>query len=193
MFVIGLTGSLASGKTTVATMFKKCGAKVIHADNIVHQLLKPSGACYKKVVAFFGRDVCRGRHIDRKALATIVFRDARQRKKLESLIHPEVKKVIRRSLRKLKKTSATVVLDVPLLFESGLHKLVDVTVVVVSTQEKQLYRAHKYYTMTKAEALRRIKAQMPLRKKIQCADFIIDNNGTKKQTEKQVKLLWQKL
>jgi len=193
MKVIGLTGSLASGKSTVAVVFRKLGAVVINADTIAHKLIAPGGRCEKKVIKAFGPGILTRARIDRKKLAGIVFQKPRELKKLERIIHPAVARVIRYDLHKFKGTERKVVLEVPLLFEAGLDRLADVTLTVTSAQPKQLARARKHYGMGRAEALRRIKSQMPLGKKVQFSDLTIDNNGTKKQTEKQVKSLWQKL
>ena len=192
MFVIGLTGSLATGKSTVAAFFKKNGAKIISADRIAHQLIAPNGECFDPIIKHFGRGILRQGKIDRRRLGKAVFNDRRRLKKLEAIIHPAVRKRIRQELDGYQRTNKKIVLDVPLLFEAGWQRLVDVTVVVAATKETQLKRVSRS-GMSTAEAALRIKAQMPLRKKIRMADFIIDNNGTKKQTEKQVNALCQKL
>jgi len=193
MFVIGLTGSLATGKSTVAACFKRCGARVISADELAHQAIKPGTSGYRRIIKEFGQGICAGSRIDRRKLAAIVFKQPAKLKKLEGIIHPSVIRTIKSELRLARRSRQWVVLEVPLLFEAGLNKCADVTGVVASTQAHQLQRARAHYAMSTADALRRIKAQMPLQKKIRLADFIIDNNGTKKQTEKQVKSLCQKL
>jgi len=192
MFVIGLTGSLATGKSTVTAFFKKKGARVISADRLSHQLIEPGGKCFDAVLKYFGRRILKNGKIDRRQLAAIVFKNKTKRRKLERIIHPEVVKHTLDELKRYEGTNKRIVLEIPLLFEVGWHDLMDVTVVVTASEAAQLKRAQRS-GMSTAEAALRIKAQMPLRKKIRMADFIIDNNGTKKQTEKQVNALWQKL
>jgi len=191
MFVIGLTGSLATGKSTVAAFFRKRGAKVLSADSLAHQVIGPKGECFDAVIKHFGKGILHRGKIDRRRLGKIVFNDERELKKLERIIHPAVNRRIQKELNGYQRTNKKIVLEVPLLFEAGWEKMADITVVVATTKATQLKRAIRL-GMSQAEAAARIKAQMPLRKKIRRADFIIDNNGTKKQTEKQVNALCQK-
>lgn len=195
MRVIGVTGNLGTGKSTAAAMFAKLGAKVLDADKIARRLLHPGEVCFDPVVKMFGADILTRGRIDRKKLAKRVFNDSRQLKKLERIIHPKVRKVISEEIKRLKQNGRTkiVVIDVPLLFEAKMNNLVDRSIVVTAAGATQVARAAKHLGITKAEAQRRIKAQMPLRQKIRLADMIIDNNGTLIQTKKQVKRLWEKL
>ena len=195
MCVIGLTGSLGSGKSTAAMMFSDLGAKVLNADKIAHQQIRPGAKCFRPIVKAFGGDILTTGRIDHKKVAARVFRDSRQLRKLERIIHPEVRKVILAKIKKYKssKRKDVVVIDVPLLFESKLNDHVDISIVVKANRATQIARATKLLGITKAEAERRIKAQMPLRQKIRLADMIIDNDGTLTQTKKQVKQIWEKL
>jgi dephospho-CoA kinase len=195
MRVIGLTGSLATGKSTVAGMFAKLGAKVLDADQIAHRQLRPGTPCYCAIIKRFGQEVLKGGRINRQAVAERVFKNRKLLSALNRIVHPSVRREIIKSIAHFKKTNpkAKVVLEIPLLFESGWDALTDTTIVVCSGQKKQIARARKSLGLTEAEAKRRIKAQMPLQKKIRKADMIIDNNGTFNQTQKQVKNLWQKL
>ncbi|OGX37927.1 MAG: dephospho-CoA kinase [Omnitrophica WOR_2 bacterium RIFCSPHIGHO2_02_FULL_52_10] len=195
MRVIGLTGGLATGKSTVAAMLAKLGAKVINADKIAHQQMRPGTPGWRAVVKLFGKEVLNGGRVNRRAIAGRVFKDRTLLSALNRIVHPAVRAAIIREIARLKRKNpkAKVVLDVPLLFESGMGKLTDVTVVVRSSREKQIARAKRNLGITAEEARRRIMAQMPLREKIRQADIIIDNNGTLNQTQKQVKRLWQKL
>ena len=195
MCVIGLTGSLGTGKTTVANMFADLGAKVLNADRIAHQQMTPKGACFKRVVRSLGKDILTAGRIDRKKVATRVFNDIRQLRKLEQIIHPAVRNIIQVKIQQYKrrKGRAVVVVDVPLLFESKLNKDVDLSIVVKANRTMQMARAIKKLGMTRADAERRIKAQMPLQQKIRLADITIDNNGTLTNTKKQVKRIWEKL
>ena len=193
--VIGLTGSFGSGKSTVAGIFRKFGACVIDADKIAHECIRKGEPAYKKIIAIFGAGVVSGGAIDRKRLGKAVFDDYRLLLKLNSIIHPEVIRRIRRSVRAAK--SGLVVLDAPLLIEAGLHKEVDIVVVVAVNQNNQIKRLQRRCTLSRAGILKRINSQIKLKKKISIADFVIDNDGSLAQTKKQVdeirrKLLWKK-
>ena len=195
MRVIGLTGSLGTGKSTVARMFADFGAKVLDADRIAHQQMLPGAVCFRPIVNTFGKDVLTAGRIDRKKIAACVFRDIKQLRKLEQIVHPAVRKVILAKIRHYKKNQrkSVVVIDIPLLFESKLNRYVDFTIVVKASRTKQIRRATKNAGMTKADALRRIRAQMPLRQKVRLADIIIDNDGTLMKTQKQAVQIWEKL
>jgi len=195
MLVIGVTGSLGSGKTTVATMFADLGAKVLSADKIAHQKMQRSAACFHPIVKTFGEDILTAGRIDRRKVAARVFKNPKLLRKLEGIVHPEVRKEIISKVKQYKKRrqSTVIVLDVPLLFESKLDRGVDIAIVVKAARAKQIARATKLLGITKAEAERRIKIQMPLQQKIRLADIIIDNNGTFKQTKKQVEQIWERL
>lgn len=195
MRVIGLTGGLATGKSTVAAMFAKCGAHVINADKIAHQQMRPGTPGHRAIVKLFGKEILKGGRLNRKAIAARVFKDRTLLAALNRIVHPAVRAATIKEIARLKRIDpkANVVLDVPLLFESKMDILTDVTVVVRSSREKQIARAKRNLGITAEEAGKRIRAQMPLREKIRQADIIIDNNGTLNQTQKQVKRIWQKL
>lgn len=195
MCVMGITGSLGAGKSTVAAMFGELGAKVLDADKIAHQQMRSGTACFRAILNALGKDILTAGKIDRKKVAACVFRDCKQLRKLERIVHPAVRRVILAKVKQYKRNrpKIVVVIDVPLLFESKLNSHVDLAVVVKASRAKQITRATKMLGITKAEAVRRLKVQMPLRKKIRLADMIIDNNATLKHTQKQVKQIWKKL
>jgi len=195
MCVIGITGSLGTGKSTVAKMFAELGAKVLDADRIAHQQMLPGAVCFRPIVNTFGKDILVAGRIDRKKISAHVFRNIKQLRKLEQIVHPAVRKVILTKIRHYKnhRRKRVVVVDIPLLFESKLNRYVDFIIVVKASRAKQILRATKKLGMTKIEALRRIRAQMPLRQKIRLADIIIDNDGALMKTKKQVVLIWEKL
>jgi dephospho-CoA kinase len=200
MFIIGLTGSLASGKSTVAAMFLARGIKTIDADAITRDLLAPGKKCVKKVAKIFpgvilvkGRDAINGVcTINRSELAKIVFNNPRELKKLTDILYPEALKVVKSQLSQYK-NEAFVVLDVPLLFESGWDKNVDTSIVVKATQSQQIHRAQKRLGLTKSQIMLRIKNQMPLKEKCDLADIIIDNSHDLKQTQLQVDAIINRL
>ena len=194
MITIGITGSYGTGKSTVAAMFAALGARIIDADQIVHALLAKQGRCCRAIVHAFGRDVLTEEgEIDRKKLSAVVFPDPKKRKVLESLVHPEVIRDIKKQLAEFQaqKRIKAVVLDIPLLFEAGLQSLVDITVVVRATQKEQLLRTADRSILTRSDRLKRIRAQMPLREKMRRADIIIDNRGSLKKTRSQVEAFWE--
>ena len=193
MLSIGVTGSLGTGKTTVARLFARQGARVVDADAIARRLIGIRGACHRRVVKEFGKEILSGRTIDRRKLAAIVFSDPKKRRRLESSIHPFVRMEIIRQFQRYKKTKSIMVVDVPLLFESGFDRLMNFTVVVKANRRQQLARITKRRTISRREALRRIKAQWPIVKKIALADFVVDNRGPLGSTQRQVKQIWKKV
>ena len=192
MLIIGLTGSFGSGKTTVAHLLRGCGAKVIDADEVTRKLLSPGGKGEQKVVKTFGHAILHANKINRSALANIVFQDPRELKKLTDILYPiglnEIKKQIAEE-----RNAKLIVLDVPLLFESSWDKLADVTIVVQSNQNLQVQRLLKRTGLSKADILRRIKCQMPVKEKLKRADMVIDNRATINQTRIQVKAVVYRL
>ncbi|HTY45357.1 MAG TPA: dephospho-CoA kinase [Patescibacteria group bacterium] len=190
--VIGITGSFGSGKTTVAGVFRAAGARVIDADRIAHGLLRPGTPTYARVLRVFGaRLLQKDRQIDRGALAGIVFGNKALLRRLNGIIHPEVIRRIRKEIKESRRRE--IVLDVPLLIEAGAASLVDAVVVVCASRKLQVARLTKKTGLSRADILRRIRAQMPLANKVRMADFVIDNNGSINQTKKQVYAIRRKL
>lgn len=189
--VIGITGSFGTGKTTVTSFFRKLGSYTISADSLAQRLILPKGRLYKKVLGTFGKDILKkNKTINRAKLANIVFGDKKKLKKLNSIIHPEVIRQINLLIKKSSKS--VVVIDVPLLVESGLHNFVDKLIVVKAKRNIQIARCLK--RGFKKENIRlRIQSQLSLAKKISLADFVIDNSKSKKLTEKQVKSIWRRI
>ncbi len=192
MPIIGVTGSFGTGKTTVARVFKKLGAHVIDADEIAHSLLKNNKKIIKKIVSEYGQEILnRNKEIDRRRLSVLVFNDRDRLSVLNNIIHPEaiaiIKSQIKRYLRR------PIVIDAPLLIEVGLARLVDYLVVVKLNQGEQINRLQKKYKISKKAILKRVKMQLPLRLKIRQADFVINNNGSKAETEREVKKIWRQI
>ncbi len=192
--ILGLTGSFGTGKTTVAKILAGYGAKIIDADQITHSLLNTRNRISDKVIKTFGQDILDKKGgIDRRKLGCLVFNDKRRLKKLNSIMHPEI---VRKIKQKTKASKAKmVILDAPLLIEAGLRSMADKIIVVKANKRKQLERITKKHHLSKKDALARIKMQMPLQDKVSMADFVIDNNSTLKQTNKQItklrRLLWR--
>jgi dephospho-CoA kinase len=192
MRVIGITGSLGTGKSTVAAMFARQGARIIDADAITRDLLAPGKKCVKKVAKIFPGVILKNNTINRSELAKIVFNHPRELQKLTDILYPEALKVVK-SLISRYKHGPFVVLDVPLLFESGWDKITDITVVVKALRRQQFERAQKRLGMTRGDFSRRLKNQMPLRKKCDMADIIIDNSRGLRQTQAQVDAIIDRL
>ena len=180
MVLIGLTGGVATGKSTVAKMFKQCGAIVIDADELARAVVRPGKPAWREIVRRFGSSVLNGdKTINRQALGQIVFQNPNKLRQLERIIHPRVAREQARLTRQAarKDPNAVVIYDVPLLFEAGIDKRVDKTVVVTADRETQIARLKKRNGLTRAEALRRIRSQIPLSLKRHRADYVLD--GTK--------------
>lgn len=196
MLIIGVTGGFGTGKTTVAKIFKELGAIVLDADIIAHKLIEPKKTAWRKIKGYFGSEILnKDETINRKALAEAVFSDKKRLKKLCNIIHPLVYKEIERTLNKIRRTKpdCVVVLDIPLLLETGAKSKVDKLVVVKANRDAQIKRASKNLGLTRKQILQRIEAQMPLREKIKAADFVIDNSGTLNSTRRQAIGIWKNL
>ena len=194
--VVGLTGGIASGKTTVLAEFAHCGAAIVDADEIGREVARPGNAAFGKIVRAFGKEVLsREGTIDRKALAGIVFADPGKRRMLERIMHPEIKAAIKRSVAKITKDESpgVVVIDVPLLFETGFDRYVDKTITVWVPEGVQLKRLRSRDGLGREEAMQRMRSQWPMDKKKENADFVIDNTRSKRGVAGQVKSLWQVL
>ena len=192
MLVIGLTGSLGTGKSTVAAMFAKRGARIIDADAITRDLLAPGKKCVKKVVKIFPGVILNASTVNRSELAKIVFNNPRELQKLTDILYPEALKVVKSLLSRYKHESF-VILDVPLLFESGWDKITDTTIVVKALRSQQIQRAQKRLGITRSDFMRRLAHQMPLREKCDMADIIIDNSHDLMQTRTQVDAIINRL
>ena len=177
MILVGLTGGVATGKSTVAAMFKQYGAVVIDADALARMVVEQGKPAWKEIVKTFGESVLNpDRTINRHALGTIIFRHTAKRLALEGIIHPRVAREQKRLTGEAARNNpkAVVIYDVPLLFEAGIDKRVDTTIVVTADRETQIARLKNRNGLSRAEAIRRIKSQLPLSKKIRSADYVID-------------------
>ena len=200
--VVGLTGGIGSGKTTVSQMLEKLGALVIDADAIVHELQAPSSPALEEIAAAFGAGLIGSDGaLDRESLGAIVFRDSEARQKLNAIMHPKVGAEVARRLAAARDSGVPlVVLDIPLLFEGrrkgrGGASLLDFdsTVVVWVPEEVQVERQLQREDYGREEALRRIRSQLSLEEKKGMADFVIDNSGSLEETERQLCELYARL
>ena len=193
---IGLTGGIASGKTTVAQLLRAWGAYVADADEISRRALDPGTDCYEQTVIAFGQDILfADGTVDRKKVAGIVFSDQEALAILNGIIHPYVRETIRANSEKAfaEAPDRLIVWDVPLLFETGYEKEVVKTVVVTARQDIRIQRIVDRDGSTKAAALRRIRAQMPDREKVRRADIVIRNNGSLAELEQRTREVFDEL
>jgi len=195
MIIIGLTGSLGTGKSTVAQIFKEAGVVVIDADLIVHELLKNNKTVLSEIKRIFGEAVFVQKQIDRKKLGQVVFGDVKKLKLLTAILHPIALKEVLSQINQVKNNTNVrmVVVDAPLLIEAKWHLWVDYLIVVKSSRELQFKRLWQQRKMSKAEILRRLKVQLPIRQKINMADIVIDNRSTLSDTQKQTRMIIQRL
>jgi dephospho-CoA kinase len=192
MLIIGVTGNLGTGKSTVAAMFARRGIKIIDADAITRDLLAPGKKCVKKVAKIFPDAILNKSSVNRSELAKIVFSHPRELQKLTDILYPEALKVVKSLISRYKHESF-VVLDAPLLFESGWDKITDTTIVVKARRAQQLRRAREHSNLTYSDVMHRLKNQMPLKEKCDMADMIIDNSHDLRQTRAQVDAIINRL
>jgi dephospho-CoA kinase len=187
--IIGLTGGIASGKSTVTGMLRNRGFAIIDADLVAREVVEPGEEAYKQIVAHFGKKIIgENEFLDRQLLGEIIFNDQKEREVLNKIVHPAVR--LRMNDKKdmyINEGRNTVIFDIPLLFESKLQYLVEKTILVYVDQDTQLQRLMKRNEFTEQEAKARIYSQMPLEDKRALADVIINNNGKVAETEKQLK------
>lgn len=190
MKVIGITGNIASGKSTVARMFEALGARIIDADEIARIVVEPGAPAWEEIVSEFGRDVLEpDGAINRKRLADIVFGDEAKRKRLNDITHPRIRERISELLKEYEKEGAPVVMvEATLIVErGGLKSLIDGLIVVTADEETQIERLVRDKGYKREEAVSRLRAQMPAREKMMHGDYIIDNSGSLEDTRARVK------
>lgn len=185
---IGITGGIATGKSTISKMVVELGFTVIDADVVAREVVEPGMNAYRSIVEHFGKDILlENGAIDRKKLGEIVFHNEDKRKLLNSIVHPEVRKVmLEKRDQAFQRGEKAVFLDIPLLYESGLTWMVDVVLVVYTDEKTQLQRLMKRNHFSKDEALARIRSQMPIEDKRKRADAVIDNRGPVEQSKQQL-------
>lgn len=186
--IIGLTGSIGTGKTMIANKFRELNIPVVDADVIAREVVEPGKEAYTSIVATFGETIVQhNQTLDRKKLGNIVFNDEEKRKKLNAIVHPAIRKeMIRQRDALVDQGEKCVVLDIPLLYESGLTHFVDKVIVVSVDADIQLERILKRDNLTTEEAKSRINAQIPVAEKAKKADAVINNNGTKEDSYRQL-------
>lgn len=196
LLIVGLTGGIATGKSTVSAIFMKAGAIVIDADLIARQVVAPGLPAWQAIKTVFGdRVLGPDGAINRALLGGVVFNDRRLRKQLEGIIHPQVRIRIDHELERLRRSDsrAVVIQDIPLLFETGMTNGLSEIIVVYTTMEVQLKRLIKRDGILMGEARKRINAQMPMAEKRRRATLVIDNSGDFTRTEMQTIKIYENL
>ena len=199
--IVGITGGIACGKTTVSDLLAEKGAIQINADAIGHELLKADSPVIDELTDAFGQDILDASgDVSRKKLGAIVFQDKAARERLNSILHPLIIERSRGQARRLVTEDPTciVLLDAPLLIEAGAYNTVDLIVVVTASSETQLRRTLERSVaqgrpLTESEVQARIDSQMPVTEKVTYADVVIENNGTLAALQRQVDGLWERL
>ncbi|HZK24668.1 MAG TPA: dephospho-CoA kinase [Oscillospiraceae bacterium] len=195
MLVIGLTGGIATGKSTVADLFAKLGAYRIDTDHLARLIVVPGKPAWQAIIQYFGEEILLpDGQINRSKLGKLVFSDAKKRQVLENITHPAIRELMQIKLSEARANGICLALvEVPQLFETDFHQDVDQTIVVTAGEEQQLVRLAVRDGLVGEDARQRLAAQMPLSAKAARADYVIVNNGDLAETERQVKVLWQLL
>lgn len=196
MLIAGLTGSIATGKSTVSTIMKDLGAFIVDADRAAREVVLPGMPAWERIVGIFGRDVLQpSGEIDRERLGRLVFNDAKMRAMLEEIVHPEVVRHMEDRIVTIGTGSpdAVVILDVPLLIETGMHRGVNEVIVVYCPEDQQIRRLMIRDSVNRDEALARVRSQLSIEEKRRFASMLIDNGGTREETRIQVISVFESL
>jgi dephospho-CoA kinase len=192
--VVGLTGGLGAGKSTVARMLADRGAVVVDADELAREALEPGTAAFERASELFGDEVLTPEgKIDRRALGALVFADPEKRRTLEEITHPEVFRRLAEVVQAHRDTDDVVVFDAPLIVETGFHESCDVLVVVTAPNDEQVRRVTRARGMSEEAARSRIEAQASPERRESLADVIIRNDGDLEALERDVDALWTDL
>jgi dephospho-CoA kinase len=194
--VVGLTGGIASGKSTVSDMLEELGASLIDFDLIARQVVEPGTHGFESIVNYFGKQILtENGTLDRKKLSKIVFQDFEKRKKLESFIHPPIYEEFFKQIDAIAKKDpdAVIQVSIPLLIELNMQYAFDNLIIVYVSQKIQVERLAQRDGISKKEAANLLKSQLPIDEKVSFANFIINNESTVEETKKQVTKVWQEL
>lgn len=193
MRIVGLTGGIASGKSTVAGLLEKLGARVIDADKLAREVVRPGEPAWQEIVDWLGPDILLpDRTLSRERIARLVFSDSQARSRLEAITHPAIRRCVKQAVAAAKEQgAAVVVLDIPLLFEVGWTEMMDEIWVIYVDQSTQEARLMDRDRMTLRDALARIASQMSLAEKARLATTVIDNSKDFAYTKEQVEVAWQ--
>jgi len=194
VLLVGLTGGIGSGKSTIARLLEKRGAVVFDADVLAREVVEPGTPGHAAVIERFGANVLApGGELDREALASIVFADPAARRDLEAIVHPEVRRRFAEGTEEYQDTERVVVFSAPLLVETGMHSAFDLLVVVSASTATQIDRLMRDRGMSEDTVRSRIAAQATPEARAEVADVLIDNEGSPEELEHQVERLWSEL
>ncbi|MEX2421404.1 MAG: dephospho-CoA kinase [Actinomycetota bacterium] len=194
MLLVGLTGGIGSGKSTVAHLLEEHGAVVFDADVIAREVVEPGTSGHQAVVERFGANVLApGGELARDALASIVFADPAARRDLEAIVHPEVRRLFAEGSEAYRDTDRVVVFSAPLLVETGMHTAFDVLIVLSTRVETQVERLMRGRGMSEDAVLARIAAQAPMEAKAEVADVLLPNEGDLAELRERVDRVWTEL
>lgn len=188
MKLVGLTGGIASGKSTAAKILESLGAAVVNADTLAREVVEPGREAWQEIVAAFGSEILQSdRTLDRQKLRTLIFNNPDARRKLESIIHPRVRALAERRIAEHGAAGyAVVVYEVPLLFEGRLHEWLRPVILIACDIEIQIERLQQRDGLDRVQAQKHIEAQMNLEEKRRLADYVIENNGNLEDLKRQV-------
>ncbi|MEW6443315.1 MAG: dephospho-CoA kinase [bacterium] len=195
MRIVGLTGGIASGKSTVSEMFRRLGAEIVDADLTAREVVRPGRWAWKRIVARFGPEVVQADgQIDRKRLGQRIFESPSERRYLNWITHPPIYlEILKDVARRWRRRAPLVMVDAALLYETPLRFFIQPVIVVYTDPERQLERLMRRDGVNREEALARIRSQLPLEEKKKRAEYVIDNSGTTVETQRQVVDLWRKI
>ena len=195
MKVIGLTGGISSGKSTVSQFLVELGAVIIDADKVGHEAFKPDSEAWREVVAAFGRQIITANGaIDREKLGEIVFSNSEARSQLNQIMHPRMYNLVKTRLEEYQRQGAgVVVLEAPLLLEAGWTSLVDEVWVTTASEATVLKRLRERTGLSEKESLARIRSQLPAEKRVKHADVVINTDCSLEELKAKVKEFWQEL
>ncbi|MFT8673052.1 dephospho-CoA kinase [Leuconostoc mesenteroides] len=196
MLTVGLTGGIATGKSTVSALLRQAGFPIVDADIVAREVVEPGTPTLEKIKLAFGPGIIDNGVLDRRKLGQIVFEDGAQLKKLNDIMQPAISSAMADKINFWRLQNVPIlVLDVPLLFERDYdkNKLVDKIIVVTASEEIQLFRLENRDQLSNMEARNRVKAQLPMSQKIARADYVIDNNGRIEELQEQVTVLIKKI
>lgn len=194
MLLVGLTGGLGSGKTTIARMFNQLGAHIIDADLLAREVVKVGKPAFKMIIKVFGDSILTAQHtLNREALAKIVFQNPGKLKRLTNILYPYIAQAQTRRTREIRRRNphAVIIYDAAMLIEAQAHKRMDKVIVVHADRTTQITRASQRDGLSRAETIRRLRYQMPLRKQLRFADIVIDGTMSLKQLRAVVQDLYE--
>ena len=195
MRVIGLTGGIASGKSTVAALFRELGAIIVDADQIAREIVEPGQDAWQEIVNSFGTEILHpDKSLNRDKLRKIVFASEQARKQLQSITHPRIRSLAQQRIAQLAAQGAEIVIyEAPLFFENGVHQWLRPVILVACDIETQRSRLATRDRLSAEEIQQHLDAQMPLAKKMELADYVIENSGDLEALKSKVKTLWDEI